>query len=359
MPRRPSVHETASTRSAASNGAHAAKTRPQAAKTKSEAHQPVRHAETTPQRSGKTDSAADSARLKSVPAREATTPLGAALLDVAHATRAALALENPVTAIHKTRRALKEARALLLLVDGQHRPAARQLRRELGDAAHSLGSARDRHIIHDAIAELTSHKRHRPLDDALARRIVGSLAGRGAGQTSETPADLHALRASGLAEKIADHVHLASDIGTEDLAGALTTGYRRARSAARGIDRDDAEALHEVRKQVVAHVCQMELAAPWWPRLGELWLKELQRLRGLLGRHHDLEILLTKLDEAPGRLSPDQVATAMDAASQHQRTLARKALRRHARLFAERPRAFLRRHEAYLHASMDRAENRE
>ncbi len=145
-----------------------------------------------------------------------------------------------------------------------------------------------------------------------------------------------------------------------DLPEALAAGYRRARRAARGIDRADAEALHELRKHVVAHVCQMELAAPWWPRLGALWLEELQRLREALGRHHDLEILLTRLDSAPGRLPPDHIATVMDAASRRQRKLAGKALRHHARLFAERPKAFRQTPgRAYLETHVDHAENRE
>lgn len=286
-------------------------------------------------------------------------PLDAALLETAQATRDALALKDPVAAIHKTRRSLKQARALLLLAGREHPRAARQLRRDLGAAAHSLATTRDRHIIQDAIAELTSEQRRRPLEDGLARKIVASLARSESRHTDGAQPDLAALRAAGLAEKIAAARRLAGDTAIADLPKALAGGYRLARRAARGLDRDDAEALHELRKHVVAHVCQMELAASWWPRLGELWLDELQRLRELLGRHHDLEILLDRLGEAPGRLLPEQIALAMDAASRRQRKLAGKALRRHARLFAERPKAFRRRLAAYLQAHVDQAEKPE
>ena len=355
MPRRPAVHKTATTPAATSNQATVPKTQlaapapappPKAPAVRRRRASPEPPLRGTPAPSTPTDTA------------DAAIPLGDALLRAARDTRDALALEDPVTAIHKTRRALKGARALLMLVEGERRPAARQLRRDLGAAAHSLASTRDRHIIHDAIADLAAEKRRRPLDAALARRVASTLTRR-TEHHGEADSNLAALREAGLSDGMARAAQLADDMDTEDLPEALASGYRRARRAACGIDPADAEALHELRKHVVAHVCQMELAAPWWPRLGAVWLEELQHLREMLGRHHDLEILLTRLDGAPGRLSPDHIATVMDAASRRQRKLAGKALRHHARLFAERPKAFQRRLAVYLEAYVDHAENRE
>jgi CHAD domain-containing protein len=349
------VHKTATTPAAALN-------RTPAAKTQRTAHASIPQPKAAPRRqhAAVPDDALHSAAAQPSPAEtaKATTALGAALLRTADDARGALALEDPVPAIHKTRRALKGARALLMLIKGDRRAAARQLRRDLGMAARSLASTRDRHIIHDALADLTAQKRRKPLDAALARKIASTLT-RGTSRTGEADGSLAALREAGLPEDVAGVAQLADDMDAADLPEALASGYRRARRSARGVDRGDAEALHEVRKHVVVHVCQMELAAPWWPRLGAFWLEELQRLREALGRHHDLEILLARLDDAPGRLPPDHIATAMDAASRRQRKLAGKALRHHARLFAERPKAFQRRLAAYFEAYVDHAENRE
>jgi CHAD domain-containing protein len=352
------VHKTATTPAAALNqtpvpktqlAAHASAPQPSAApsrRRRAAPDAPLHGTPAQPALAGELDQA------------DAATPLGDALLRAAHDARDALALEDPVNAIHKTRRALKGARALLMLIEGERRPAARQLRRDLGAVARSLASTRDRHIIHDAIADLTGEKRRKPLDAALARKVASTLTRR-TDRHGEADGNLPVLREAGLPEDMTRAAQLADGMETGDLPEALASGYRRARRAACGIDPADAEALHELRKHVVAHVCQMELATPWWPRLATLWLDELQRLRETLGRHHDLEILLTRLDSTPGRLPPDDIATVMDAASRRQRKLAGQALQRHARLFAERPKAFRKRLAAYLEAYVDHAENRE
>lgn len=288
------------------------------------------------------------------PASGAGTPLAIALLGSADAVRAAFAIEDPITAIHKLRRALKQARALLALIGGRQRPAARRLSRRLSEAARSLAATRDRHIIHDALADIAAHADPGGLDEAFARELAQTLAPRGDGSDGGE-AGLAALREAGLAEEIAGAALLAEGTGADALPEALAASYRRARSAARGVDTDDADALHDVRKRVVAHCCQMELAAPWWPRLCAVWQDELQRLRDALGRHHDLEILLDRLDEASAQLPAEQVAIAMQAASHRQRKLAGKALRHHARLFAERPKAFRRRLATYLDAHLEHA----
>ncbi len=155
-----------------------------------------------------------------------------------------------------------------MLVEGEPRPGGAQLRRYLGAAARSLASTRDCHIIHDAIADLAADKRRKPLDAALARKVTSTLS-RAAGSPREADANLARRCARpGCRRTWTTAAQLVDAMDAADLPEALAAGYRRARRAARGIDRADADALHELRKHVVAHVCQMELAAPWWPRLG-------------------------------------------------------------------------------------------
>ena len=70
-----------------------------------------------------------------------------------------------------------------------------------------------------------------------------------------------------------------SMITPQALAGELARFYRRAR---RQIPADwgaaSAEELHELRKCVVIHRYQIELAEPLWPRFGRMWTDEAERL---------------------------------------------------------------------------------
>jgi CHAD domain-containing protein len=103
----------------------------------------------------------------------------------------------------------------------------------------------------------------------------------------------------------------------------------------------DPETLHDLRKRVVIHRYQMEIIEPLWPRFGQFWVGEAQRLRERLGHHQDL-IIFSQLT-APhqplarwrSRLTPLIAARRAD----HVHTAARIATR----LFADSAKAFRRR----------------
>ena len=103
----------------------------------------------------------------------------------------------------------------------------------------------------------------------------------------------------------------------------------------------DAEHLHDLRRRVVEHRHQMDLMEPLWPRLGQVWAEEAQRLRNRLGACQDLAVFagLTAPHQplAPwrSRLTPVIEARRLS----HLKTAARLA----GRLFAEKPKAFRRR----------------
>lgn len=88
----------------------------------------------------------------------------------------------------------------------------------------------------------------------------------------------------------------------------------------------------------------MELVAPLWPRLGRLWVGEVQRLRDRLGKHHDLA-LLAALTAPRQPLAPWRTRLAPLIAAR-QAALAKAAGRLAGRLLAERPKAFRKRLEA-------------
>jgi CHAD domain-containing protein len=263
---------------------------------------------------------------------------------------------DPVRAVHDLRKAFKRLRALLRLVetgggdkDGER---AKMLRRALAEGARLVAGARDVVARRDA------------LDDLVAKGLLPLPLRRSAGR-SLAPAtrrkedhlaphrtELQVL----LTQLVATLPRLGGALDDKALIAALAAEFGKARKIGRKLDPEDDEELHELRKAVVAQRYQMELATPAWPTLGKAWVEELQRLRDKLGKHHDLSVLIARLQARPPR-APAQHAwhgPLMQAAHARQHKLARSALRLHARLFAERPGAFRRRLAAYMTAMSHR-----
>jgi CHAD domain-containing protein len=129
------------------------------------------------------------------------------------------------------------------------------------------------------------------------------------------------------------------------VADGLTVTYRRARQQIPDAWADaDAEHLHDLRRRVVEHRHQMDLIEPLWPRLGQVWAQEAQRLRNQLGACQDLAVLSAMSAPhqplAPWRSRLAPVIAARRAV--HLKNAARLA----GRLFAEKPKAFRRRIDA-------------
>ena len=193
-------------------------------------------------------------------------------------------------AVHDFRRAMKRWRALLRLFEAFVGPQAKQLRDEARDLARGLSGARDGQSALDALADLEKH------DLALSAGSVSRLRGRieDLRRAAETTlnADMRVRLSSALDEAEALGRWPLSAITPEALAGELARFYRRAR---RQIPADwsaaSAEELHELRKCVVIHRYQIELAEPLWPRFIKMWTGEAQRLRDRLGKHQDLLVL--------------------------------------------------------------------
>ena len=131
-------------------------------------------------------------------------------------------------------------------------------------------------------------------------------------------------------------------INFDTVADGLISTYRRARQLLPDNWAEaDAEHLHDLRRRVVEHRHQMDLMEPLWPRLGQVWAEEAQRLRNRLGACQDLAVFTGLIAPhqplAPWRSRLLPVIEARRAA--HLKTAARLA----GRLFAEKPKAFRRR----------------
>jgi CHAD domain-containing protein len=281
------------------------------------------------------------------PALSPDKPIAPALAAIASSMlgQVAQGADQPTEAeaVHDIRRGLKRWRAFLRLLEPFLGDTT--LRTEAREVARSLAGARDAQAALDALGDLGED--YAVLSPkalaSLQQRIEGLRAAAETATFNAAARDrLHALLAR--ASSAVDAWKL-DDLSFSDIADRLAAEYRRARHA---IPPDwtaaDAEALHDLRRRVVAHRYQMELVEPLWPRLGKAWTGEAQRLRDRLGKHQDLAVLagLTgphqPLARWRARLAP--VITA------RQKDHIEAAIRHTGRVFAERPRAFRTRLEA-------------
>ncbi len=273
--------------------------------------------------------------------------LAAAALSIIAEARKALTdpeLTDPV-AVHDLRKALKRWRALLRLLERPLGEPADQMRSEARELMRALAGARDAQSALDALGDL--RKADGPISPTSIETIRRRLTEiRDAAETTSFT-DVMRKRIS----RYLDYATLSLerwplktiDFGT--VAEGLTVTYRRARQL---IPEEwaeaDAESLHDLRRRVVEHRHQMDLIEPLWPRLGQVWTHEAQRLRNQLGACQDLAVLAEMSAPhqplAPWRSRLAPVIAARRAA--HLKNAARLA----GRLFAEKPKAFRRRVDA-------------
>jgi CHAD domain-containing protein len=270
--------------------------------------------------------------------------LAAAARSIIADARAALA-ETELTdaeAVHEVRKALKRWRALMRLLARPLGEQADAMRTEARELMRALGSARDAQSTLDALADL--RKTEMPFSETSMDTIRARL---GEIKNSAEQAGFTKAMRDRLTRYL-DYATLSLErwplkaIDFETVADALTSTYRRARQLLPDSWRDaEAEHLHDLRRRVVEHRHQMDLIEHLWPRLGQVWAEEAQRLRNRLGACQDLAVLTTFTGPhqplAPWRSRLTPVIEARRTT--HLKTAARLA----GRLFAEKPKAFRRR----------------
>ena len=267
--------------------------------------------------------------------------------DILSEARAALGnQEKPNAAtVHDFRKAMKRWRALLRLLRPFLGHEGQRLRIEARDFARELAGARDAQAAIEALEDLVQSRA--PLSPRTIASIRGRLDEIRLGAEAATLTQAVRARLITALESTAHAVDSWSldQLTFADLARQLTKTYRRARNDAPDDWRAaEPEVLHELRRRVVAHRYQMELAVPLWPKFGQVWVAEAQRLRDRLGAFQDLSVLhdFTKPHAAlaPWRSQLVPLILARQAA------YAKAAQRIGGRLLAEKPRAFRRRLEA-------------
>ena len=249
-------------------------------------------------------------------------------------------------AVHEVRKALKRWRALLRLLARPLGEQADQMRAEARELMRALSGARDAQSALDALTDLRKEgtKADVPFSPTSMETISQRLTALkdAAEQTGFTKEMREKL------SRYLDYATLSLErwpikaIDFDTVADGLISTYRRARQLVPdNWTEADAEHLHDLRRRVVEHRHQMDLMEPLWPRLGQVWAEEAQRLRNRLGACQDIAVFigLTAPHQplAPWRSRLAPLIEARRAA--HLKAAARLA----GRLFAEKPKAFRRR----------------
>lgn len=255
-------------------------------------------------------------------------------------------------AVHRVRKDLKRARAILrLLRPALGRRRFRAVNLALRDAGRALAGRRDTRVLVETLQRLTEEGNLTAagLEPLAARLRADWKAASGSGD--RTPARTAAARIrTAAAELRAARVRGDWPV----LAHGLYAVYRRGRRARRIAAREaTAECLHEWRKQVKNHWHALELLEPAWPRPMRALAREAHRLADRLGEDHDLAVLGQRLDSV--ELDAHARDDALAAIESRRRELQQSAFRLGERLYAEAPSRFVARVGAWYQAGSERS----
>jgi CHAD domain-containing protein len=256
------------------------------------------------------------------------------------------------SAIHDARKDLKKLRSLLRLVRadlGKRRYRAANSRYR--DAARLLAVARDAEVKLETLADLRErYPDEMPAAAALQRTLEherDSVAGDATDPELRHRLDQAAEAIAAGAAEVDDWK--LDDDGFDLLRTGLERSYRRGRDGFRSLgDAPSDFELHEWRKRVKDLWYQLRLLRSVWPAALKGPVEAADELADLLGDHHDLALLV---DDARVRGSGDlELAALAGLARRRQRELLEAALPIAERLYAEKPKRFVARVEAYWDA---------
>ena len=256
---------------------------------------------------------------------------------------------DQVAAVHEARKSLKKIRALLRLV----RPGLAQgvYRREMDamrSAGQALSASRDADVVIAAF-------------DGLRRSFTGQAPGE---VVKEARAGLAAERrvarkhaGVGAVVETRDALQQALERVpgwgiSDDAWGAAQAGVRRAYERGQAafelaLEEPTVEHLHDWRKRVKDLWYHQRLLEPLWPATMEAQAEHAHRLSELLGDDHDLAVLHEKLAASPQAPQLDGMLAIVD---QRRADLQREAWPLGRRIYAERPKAFVRRLDRWRRA---------
>jgi len=259
---------------------------------------------------------------------------------------------NKQRAIHEARVCFKRTRAVLRLIYGEIGPDAFRMENMVyRDAGRQLSAARDTAIVAQTLEELVDES-NKYLDEPgvkllrkRLRRLRAEKLGDGNLILPQLTEDLK------LARQRVEEWPLRND-GFNALGFGLKRVYRRGRRCyARTRVEGSVENFHEWRKQVKYLWYQISVINPIWPKPLDTLAGELEKLADCLSEDHDLAVLRERAIQQAETLPDSSEVYKLVVLINHRRIqLQYKASSLGARVFAEKPKAFASRIEAYWHA---------
>jgi CHAD domain-containing protein len=265
--------------------------------------------------------------------------------------------EDVGTAVHEARKDLKKARTLLRLArDRIGHDTYRRENTRLRDAGRALSGSRDAEAKVETLDALTERFANElpagfaSLREALEQERDAMAAGHGEGAAPDRQGVTQAVELiKAVRADVADWRY--SKQGWKLLAPGLERGYRRGRSRFRDVLRDpSSENVHELRKRVKDLWYHLRLLRDSWPSVLTEMGDQAHELSDLLGDHHDLSVLLQDVQRRPKLVGEGDGPAVVDMIETRQEELIEGAVPIGERLYAERSKAFIRRHRAYWRA---------
>jgi len=261
--------------------------------------------------------------------------------------------DDPVIAVHETRKSLKRLRALLRLI----RPALGESvfhheNAQLRETARILSSARDRHVLLETVAKLEAAASFQK--KGLGQAVRAALTATNGEQSPifESTALRQAQGRMAEAKKRLARLRLLGR-GFDVVGPGLEACYRRVRRAFRAayVELTD-EAFHEWRKGAQQHWRHMLLLTRAWPASLAARASEARSLSQILGDDHDLAMLIAFLRSDTGSRLGEDAAVIEQLARRRQQELREIAHPMGLRLFAESPKALHHSVAAYWDAAV-------
>jgi CHAD domain-containing protein len=271
-------------------------------------------------------------------------------IDTAH-ERLSLKTRNRDRAVHEARVCFKKIRAVLRLVYGElGRDIFKLENIEYRDAGRQLSKARDTAVVAGTLEELVHHFNKQLVEPdikALRKRLRRSKAE----QHIDKKQILQAAETLSSARHRVETWPINND-GFSALRAGLHRVYKRGRAGfelAR-VERTT-DNLHEWRKQVKYLWYQVCVLNPMWPKPLDVLAHELNKLADYLSEDHDLALLSrTAIEQAQALGDPAEVEKLILLIDQRRILLQTKAAALGAHLYAEKPKAFVKRMKAHWEA---------
>ena len=250
-----------------------------------------------------------------------------------------------IETVHEVRKSIKKLRALLRLVRGAiGKKSYRLVNDALRDIGRQLSDARDAQILIEALEKLSA------TGSVEAKAAVAAIR-----KTLEAQRDgINAmLSAKGVFKSLVAKLEIAKEnsrdwagaaAGWADVESGLRDAYTRGRDAFETATRRPTfENFHDWRKRAKDLHYQVRMLQPLWPEALEKLSDDTGRLGELLGEDHDFGLLARLLKSGPARGVGARQSGLRKAIERRGAELRGEARKLGETVYADKPRAFIRR----------------